>query len=102
MVWPVIVLVLGVGALAALMVAADMGWIRRPPRWLQARSGRPVLVHTVEGASIEGVLLRSDPGGLMLMAAKHLDAKALLPGETWIPARQVLFVQVPDLAPSPD
>lgn len=72
------------------------------PAWLEARSGRSVIVHKVDGTSIAGVLIYQGGDGLMLMAARHLDAAATLPGETWIPARTVDFVQIPDLAAPTD
>lgn len=65
------------------------------PDWLATRSGRSLIVHTLDGQSIAGVLIHQGTDGLMLMAAKLIDAGAVLPGETWIPAHTVAFIQVP-------
>lgn len=82
---------------AALVVVHTIVRARRqaPPEWLDSRLTRRVLVHTVDGTSIEGSLIRAAPDGLILAAARYLDdaePKDLL-GETYIPRPRVGFIQ---------
>lgn len=73
---------------------------RRPadePTWYAAKTGRQILVHTTEDASIEGVLMQVSPDGLMLMAVRYLSETGApnLAGEVFIPREKVVLVQAP-------
>lgn len=61
--------------------------------WIRHR-GRAVVVHTSDGQSLSGVLVRSWPAGLELRSARHEDAGVDLAGSVLVPHARVVFVQV--------
>ncbi|GAA2141532.1 hypothetical protein GCM10009760_25800 [Kitasatospora kazusensis] len=66
-------------------------------RWLRRQLASEVVVHTIEEQSIRGWLEEEAPDGLILRAARFLDAgenPVPLAGETFIPRGRVAFVQV--------
>lgn len=83
---------LAAGSLAASVVIVVF-YERR--KWLGRQQTRRVIVHTTEDTSIEGTLLSTTVDGVVLRAAKLLDAQDTpLGGEVFVPARQMHFVQV--------
>lgn len=89
-------------ALASAAVAALLGATlcgKLPPlwrrTWLRRRSGRRVVVHTSDGASLEGVLMVTATDGLVLAWTRHLDAELDLSDQVWVPRERIAFIQVP-------
>lgn len=68
-----------------------------PTDWLEAVMTKRILVHTKDGISIEGSLVAQMDDGIVLRAAKLIDAPdrttALL-GEVWIPSSNLAFAQL--------
>lgn len=64
-------------------------------KWLSRQYSRRVIVHTTQDTSIEGTLLSTTVDGVVLRAAKLLDAEPTeLGGDVFVPVAQMHFIQV--------
>lgn len=64
-----------------------------PAAWLDELARRSVLVHTRDGQTISGALVRVDDDGLILEPARWEDQD--LAGRAWVPRDRVAWVQEP-------
>jgi hypothetical protein len=66
-----------------------------PAGWLEGATSARLVVHTVEGKSIEGTLALAAVDGLVLRAAVLVEPGKSVPmaGEVFVPKAQVLMVQ---------
>lgn len=73
--------------------AAMVSWWCRRPGWVQRVRAERVLVHTVEGQTVEGVLREWSRDGLVLAAAHLVDHGTDLAGEVFVARERVLMIQ---------
>ncbi|MGP8180845.1 MAG: hypothetical protein ACLP1E_08715 [Acidimicrobiales bacterium] len=69
------------------------------PTWLERMMRERVVVHTLKGDSIEGLLSETGNDGVVLHVAVMLQREGNgipLAGEIWIPREQVAFAQLAD------
>lgn len=68
-------------------------------RWVREHYLKRVLVHTLEGATYDGLLQASERAAIVLVEAKYHgpgDESAVpLAGETYIPRERIAFMQRP-------
>ena len=78
----------------AALLAADVALARIG--WLRLKTRRKVVVHLTDSNTVEGLLRRSAPDGLVLEAAQYHDTERPVPlsGDVFLPRDRVSFVQV--------
>jgi hypothetical protein len=82
---------------AAEAAVADLRGAAAARRWLDGVLRKKVIVHTRQDQSIEGVLMETTVDGLILRAARLLDASGKgtsMAGETFVPRENVAFAQL--------
>lgn len=65
--------------------------------WLDRVMKKRIVLHTRDSLSIEGVLMEVADDGVILRAAKLLNADGpatVMAGETWVPQGNVAFAQL--------
>jgi aromatic ring hydroxylase len=67
------------------------------PTWLEAVTGRSVLVHTKDDRTIEGVIVLEAEDGIVLRGCKlhGQGAPVGMAGDVYVPAANVTLVQLP-------
>lgn len=63
--------------------------------WLAGATRRRMLVHTRDGQTLSGQLVREDVDGLVLSPARLEEGPHDLDGSVWVPRRNVHWVQLP-------
>jgi hypothetical protein len=79
-----------------LLVGVVLVWDHRPASassWLQGVVRRRLLVHTRDGQTIDGQLVRVDADGLVLGPAQWEGVD--VGGEVWVPRERVAWCQQP-------
>lgn len=96
-------IIVGVVATVALVAAAiaverHRHCSREPAGWLGEAVRRRLLIHTVDGQTIDGQLARVDADGLVLAPAMWEGYE--LGGQVWVPRERVAWAQQPETAMS--
>lgn len=91
--------VLALTILAAGVVVAA-GWLvggrrRDPGGWLDAATRRRLLVHTRDGQTLDGQLVRVDRDGVVLEPARLDGVSDGLDGQVWVPRERIAWAQQP-------
>lgn len=87
-------------AAAAAALAVALVAMRRPTRWLDQTVRRRVVVHTLDGETLSGLLLVVAEDGIVLDPAQLHDAAepTALAGGAFVPRGRIKFTQHPDAA----
>lgn len=81
--------------IAGPVVAVVLVLVLERRRWLRRQYARRVIVHTTDDTSIEGTLIATAVDGIVLKAAKLLDAEDTpLGGDVFISSSKTHFIQL--------